>query len=92
MITKKVMIQKILFEPLEPGEKLTDSIRRRGIAIPVRVNVEEDHYVCLDGRKRLTASLRLIEEEEKFAVIPVMILNDFSKAGSAYWGNTRNHH
>ncbi len=92
MITKKVSLDLIRFEECEPGDELLASIARSGIAIPVRVNECEDGYICLDGRKRLTACARLRKKEERFAQVPVMILNDFTKAGSAYWGNTQNKH
>ena len=31
-------------------------------------------------------------QDKKFEMIPVMIMNDYSKAGSAFWGNTQNKH
>ncbi len=76
----------------EPDDKLIDSIRIRGVAIPVRVIIKDNKYVCVDGQKRLSACALLGKEEEKFLQIPIMILNDFSKSGSSYWGNTQNHH
>ena len=41
---------------------------------------------------RRTAAALLAAEDERFARIPVVLMNDYSKAGSAYWGNTRNRH
>ena len=92
MINTIVPLAEIRFEFTDPGEVLLESIRKRGIAIPVHVNVSDDGYTCEDGRKRLSACRILSEENTKFSRIPVMILNDYTKAGSAFWGNTQNHH
>ncbi|MCR5794872.1 MAG: ParB/RepB/Spo0J family partition protein [Solobacterium sp.] len=91
MINKTVDISEIRYIEKDPGD-LTASIRVRGIAIPVQVNVTEDGYECADGNRRLSACAQLIREDERFRRIPVMILNDYSKAGSSYWGNTQNRH
>ena len=79
MINKKVHISKIHFTHIE-SKSLIDSIAKRGVAIAVQVNVHDDYYECLDGK------------DKKFEMIPVMIMNDYSKAGSAFWGNTQNKH
>lgn len=92
MINLTVPIHEILFEPEQPTQELIDSIRIRGIAIPVQVNREQDHYRCLDGRKRLSACQILAGEDPRYARIPIVILNDFSKSGSGFWGNTQNLH
>lgn len=92
MINTIVPLAEIEFEFEEPGEVLLESIRKRGIAIPVHVNAEDNGYVCVDGRKRLSACQILSEENEKLKRIPVMIRNDYTKAGSAFWGNTQNKH
>lgn len=92
MINTIVDISEIDYEREEPGEVILDSIGKRGVAIAVQVNRKDDRYVCVDGRKRLTACAILSETDEKFRRIPIMILNDYSKAGSAFWGNTQNLH
>lgn len=91
MINTIVDIDEIRFEETDCSD-LIDSIRKRGVAIPVQVNVRDGYYECADGRKRLSACRRLCAENEKFRRIPVMLLNDYSKAGSGFWGNTRNKH
>lgn len=93
MINTIVDIDNILFEEEEISDFLLQSIQTRGIAIPVHVrSIEENQYECIDGKKRLTAAKKLSEKDAKFKRIPVMITNDFSKAGSSFWGNTQNHH
>lgn len=91
MINTIVDIEDILFNKTDPG-RLLQSIEERGVAIPVQVNVKDGYYECLDGNKRLTACQILMEKDEKFRRIPVVLMNDYSKAGSGFWGNTRNHH
>ena len=91
MINTIVQLDEITYKTVE-CERLIDSIRQRGIAIPVQVNRTDHGYVCVDGNVRLSACEILRKEDERFARIPVMILNDYSKAGSAFWGNTQNRH
>ena len=91
MINTTVNIDEITYEYEDPGN-LLESIRKRGIAIPVHVSRTDGGYICTDGRKRLSACEQLQKENPKFARIPVMIDNDYSKAGSAFWGNTQNKH
>jgi len=92
MINTIVNLDEIDYETVDVDEAFLTSIRERGVAIPVRVNRTEEGYACADGRKRLSACAVLAKENEKFCRIPVMLLNDFSKSGSGFWGNTQNHH
>jgi len=91
MINTITDIDTIEYETKDPGE-LLDSIRKRGVAIAVIVNRTDGGFKCIDGNKRLSACALLMEENEKFRRIPIMIQNDFTKAGSGFWGNTQNHH
>ena len=92
MINTIADLDEISWEPEDPGEELIESIHKRGIAIPVHVNRTDHGYVCVDGRKRLTACRILAAEDPSFQKVAVMLMNDYSKAGSTYWGNTLNHH
>ncbi len=91
MINTIVDLHSIQYTYKDPGI-LLDSIQKRGIAIPVQVNVTEEGYVCLDGNKRLSACEELSKTDTKFNRIPVVLMNDYSKAGSGFWGNTQNKH
>ena len=91
MINTIVNIDEIHYTPTEPGH-LLESIQKRGVAIAVQVNVRDGYYECIDGNKRLTACQTLAEKDSKFKRIPVVLMNDYSRAGSGFWGNTRNHH
>ncbi len=91
MINTIVDLDEIVYEPEDPGN-LTESIAKRGVAIAVEVNRTENGYVCVDGRKRLSACALLCRKDERFRRIPVVLMNDYSKAGSLFWGHTQNHH
>jgi len=91
MINTIVNLDEIQYEYQDPGN-LTESIRTHGIAIAVQVNVTEHGYVCVDGRRRLSACAILAKQDPKFSRIPVVLMNDYSRAGSSFWGNTQNLH
>ncbi|MBQ9329264.1 MAG: ParB-like nuclease domain-containing protein [Solobacterium sp.] len=90
MINTTVLLSEIEFEEAEPGD-LLESIRIRGIAIPVQVIHTESGYRCVDGRKRLTACQRLLNEKPGIDRVPVFVKGDYSKAGCSFWG-AKNHH
>ena len=92
MINTMINIDEIEFEEMITNDELIESIRQRGIAIPVHVIHTANGYKCADGRKRLNACRILCKEDKHFADIPVMIQNDYSKAGSSFWGHTQNLH
>ncbi|MDD6674600.1 MAG: ParB N-terminal domain-containing protein [Lactimicrobium massiliense] len=91
MINTIVDLDEIQYEYQDPGN-LTESIRTHGMAIAVQVNVTEHGYVCVDGRRRLSACAILAKQDPKFSRIPVVLMNDYSRAGSSFWGNTQNLH
>lgn len=86
MINTMVDLKDIRFEERDPGI-LFNSIRERGMAIPVHVKKVANGYICTDGNRRLTACKML-----GMVRVEVLLENDFSKAGSSFWGNTLNHH
>ncbi len=90
MINTTVSLDLIDYEPEDPGA-LLDSVRIRGVAIPVHVVRNGERFVCVDGRKRLTACERLRNEKPGVDRVPIFIKGDYSKAGCAFWG-AKNHH
>ena len=91
MITTKVPLSEIQFIR-KPCDEIVESIRIRGVAIPVIVNKIDEGYECVDGNKRLSSLEILSNDDDKFFIVPIMIQNDYSKAGSAFWGDTQNRH
>ena len=90
MINTTVSLDLIDFEEEDPGD-LLESIRIRGIAIPVHVYRNGERYQCADGRKRLTACRILRNEKPGIDRVPVFVKGAYSKAGNAFWG-PKNHH
>lgn len=92
MINTICDIHEIKFK-IKDCKNLLSSIETRGVAIPVQVNRTNDGtYECVDGNARLSACAILAKKDKRFRRIPIMILNDYSKAGSSFWGNTQNKH
>lgn len=89
MLFIKIKNKKIRFKHSEYSLDLFDSIKEKGILIPVRVNFENNEYICIDGNKRLSVIKDLYGDDRD---VDVVIVNNYQKAGSAYWGNTRNKH
>ena len=78
---------QIEYEHTAYSEELKESVMRVKIQIAIRVKVDGDRYVCLDGNKRLS----IINDLGLDIRIPAVLTNDFSKQGSTYWG-AMNHH
>ena len=92
MIQKKININEITFDRVPYPEELKQSLKNRGVAIAIKVRVTDDGYECVDGHKRLTILEELAKDDDRFGHVACTLVNDFSKAGSAYWGNTQNKH
>lgn len=91
MINTIVNLKEITYTYTDP-DMLLESIAKRGVAIPVQVNRKDSGYVCVDGNRRLSACEELGKTDPRFLRIPVVLMNDYSKAGSGFWGNTQNKH
>lgn len=90
MIQKKIALRKIKYLSKSIDDKLINSIKDRGLAIAVKVkSIGDDQYECVDGHKRLSAISMLYGQDY---LVTCIIANDFSKAGSGYWGATKNKH
>ena len=92
MINKSVNIDEIIYIKKEYDSNLYESIIKRGVSIPIRVKAMDKGYECIDGHKRLSVLSDLSKIDVKYNYVIVMIVNDFTKAGSGYWGITRNKH
>lgn len=92
MILKYLPLEEIRYQKRDYPIELKQSIINRGIVIAVKVKVTEDGYECVDGHKRCTILKELSTSNDKFKRVPCTLINDFSKSGSAYWGNTQNRH
>ena len=78
---------QIIFQKTDYSKDLMESVKRAKIQIAIKVKVDGDKFVCLDGNKRLS----IIQDLDLDINIPVVLTNDFSKQGSTFWG-AMNHH
>ncbi len=74
-----VPLEKIQFDWREPRPSLKASVLRVGVSFPIRVKqIDEDHFVCIDGHQRLTILAMLAKEipEHRFLErFPVVVVN-----------------
>lgn len=88
MRCEKVTIDQLLYIPCELSSFLIESLTRQGQTFPLRVKQVEEHiYQVIDGNKRAS----YFKHYAPTTLISVDIINDFTTAGSNYWGN-KNHH
>ena len=84
----------IQYQPCSYDRSLEESILRIGCSFPLHVEIRNHSYVCIDGKKRLSALHELDRQgrlEAKRRLVPVMIINagDFR---STPQHRIRNHH
>lgn len=88
MRCEKVTIDQLQYTSCELNDSLVESLNRQGQTFPLRVKqIEENIYQVIDGNKRAS----YFKQYAPSTCISVDIINDFTTAGSNYWGN-KNHH
>jgi hypothetical protein len=78
---------QITYTKTDYSNDLMESVSRAKIQFAIKVKVDGDKYICLDGNKRLS----IVNDLNLDISIPVVLTNDFSKQGSTFWG-AMNHH
>lgn len=82
-------LDQIQYDKKEVPETLKESVLRRGLAFPLKVNqIDDDHYVCIDGHKRLTILNELKEmvpDHRYLKQIPVIIQNSENVRTNDAW-------
>jgi hypothetical protein len=78
---------QIIYTKTDYSNDLMESVSRAKIQFAIKVKVDGDKYICLDGNKRLS----IVNDLNLDISIPVVLTNDFSKQGSTFWG-AMNHH
>ncbi|MGN1183128.1 MAG: ParB N-terminal domain-containing protein [Faecalibacillus sp.] len=94
MRIKKINYQYIHFEYKQYSQSLYDSIKRIGLSFPIKVNMIDHQYYCIDGHKRLSAIQDLLKNEkgyEKRQEIPFIIYNDGSTRSNDCWRSRNTH-
>lgn len=87
-------LEDIRFERKVYDLDLKESIARRGLAFPLKVAIEKDGYICVDGHKRLSVLDDLKEDSryERFITkIPVIVINSDHNRSNDCW-RARNTH
>lgn len=82
----KLQIQTIEFINKEYDDLLKSSVERIGLSFPIRVEVKENGYRCIDGHKRLTVLNDLGMKE-----VPAIVVNNGNNRSNDCWRG-RNHH
>jgi len=79
--------EQIKYHQTAYDQALVASIKRVKIQIALKIKLTSTGYECVDGNKRLS----IINDYQLDFKIPCLLVNDFSKQGSSYWG-AMNHH
>lgn len=92
MRSDKVSVRQLIFRLDLDHPQLRASLLRQGQTFPIRVKTIDNgygplRYQVIDGHKRASI-LASIDANHR---VDIDILDDFSTAGGAYWGN-KNHH
>lgn len=85
----KIELDKIKFDKKEYSDSLKKSIIRIGLSFPIKVEIKEDGYYCIDGHKRLSVLNQLTDD--RFKTVNVIIVNNGNVRSNDCWRD-RNHH
>lgn len=66
MRIREMKLEDITYQYTEYPRSLYDSIKRIGFSFPITLRVEGDHYLCLDGHKRLSVLHDLLAEDPTY--------------------------
>lgn len=88
MFVKKIEISAIRYQTKNYDDVLLKSLQTKGNLISIKVTAYEDYYECIDGHKRLSC---IIAESLEIKEISAVIINDYSKQGSSFWGSRNQH-
>lgn len=90
----KIDISKIHFQYVNYEKDLYDSIIRIGFSFPVYVSLQEDHYQCIDGHKRLSALqdiLHDIPDYKRGSQVCIVIKNNDDTRSNDCWRGRNTH-
>ena len=93
MRADRICIRKLIFTIDLNHPDLAQSLKRQGQTFPLRVKTiysgydVSPRYIVIDGHKRAS----ILASMDPNGMVDVDIIDDFTTAGSNYWGN-KNHH
>jgi len=87
-------LEEIIYEKKDYDMSLKESVLKRGLAFPLKIKLENNQYICLDGHKRLTIleELALIEPQHRYVnKIPVILVNTDLNRSNDCWRDRNMH-
>lgn len=92
MKIQKLLIKEISFTYCPYDNELKDSIKRIGLSFPIKVSIDKDTYLCVDGHKRLSVLYDLLQEGiENRQYVSVIVTNDGSSRSNDCWRGRNTH-
>lgn len=90
MKIQNIAFDEIKYESCKYSENLKKSIKRIALSFPIKVQIIDQQYVCIDGHKRMSAIHDLhLQGYQKLHMIPVIVMNN---ARTANGWSIMNHH
>lgn len=85
-----IAIERIVYQPCAYDEELRQSLLRMGQGFPILIKkLDDTHYQCLDGHKRLSAIHDICDEVPNTKLFHVKAILENARTSS---GTTKNHH
>ena len=84
----KIDISQIEFNYQKYPQTLYQSVLRIGFSFPISVNQENQHYICVDGHKRLSALADILKDNPQYSrgtLVPVIIKNNGNVRSNDCW-------
>jgi len=86
--------EDIQFERKPFEASLSESILKRGLAFPIKVKIFDNHYICVDGHKRLSVLETIYQNNPLHRYvksIPVIVVNSDLNRSNDCWRSRNTH-
>ncbi len=87
-------LNKIQYEYKEYSQTLYQSVLRIGFSFPIKVNIIDGHYYCVDGHKRLSILNDLLKENPSYQKgddVTIIVLNNGNSRSNDCWRSRNTH-
>lgn len=92
MRIQKLLIKEISFTYCLYDDELKDSINKIGLSFPIKVSIDKEGYLCVDGNKRLSVMYDLLQEgKEDMECVNAIVINDGSSRSNDCWRGRNTH-
>lgn len=82
-----IKVKEISFTYTKYSNQLKESVERIGLSFPLKVEIIDDCYHCIDGNKRLS----ILYDLDKERTVPVIVINNGNNRSNDCWRD-RNYH